>query len=105
MRNNQASFTSYCTLIAQTNVVNENGYDVTTETMRDVFCNAMAGVSRSEFYEAFKAGMSLSATLEIWQGDYENERLVEHNGTRYEIVRVFPSGYGTLELTCQEVIK
>ena len=35
----------------------------------------------------------------------EKEQLLEHEGTRYKVERVYPTGYGTLELSCSEVVR
>ena len=52
-----------------------------------------------------KAGVKLSATIEVNEGEYEKEQLLEHEGTRYKVERVYPTGYGTLELSCSEVVR
>ncbi|MDY6418880.1 MAG: hypothetical protein SPK87_09080 [Bacteroidales bacterium] len=60
-------------------------------------------MSRSEYYEAMKAGVQVSATVEIWEDDFEGEWLLEFGGHRYQIGRSWPTGRGTLELYLTEV--
>lgn len=105
MRSNRAPFTDLCTLIALEISKDEDGYDSIDEIKREIFCSVSDGVSRSEFYEAMKAGVKLSATIEVNDGDYDKEQILEHEGIRYKIERVYPTGYGTLELSCSEVVR
>ena len=105
MRSNRAPFTDICTLIALEISKDEDGYDRINEIKREIFCSVSDGVSRSEFYEAMKADVKLSATIEVNDGDYDKEQILDHEGTRYKIERVYPTGYGTLELSCSEVVR
>ena len=105
MRSNRAPFTDLCTLIALEISKDEDGYDSIDEIKREIFCSVSDGVSRSEFYESMKAGVKLSATIEVNDGDYDKEQILEHEGIRYKIERVYPTGYGTLELSCSEVVR
>ena len=105
MRSNRAPFTDLCTLIRWEISKDKDGYDSTNEIKREIFCSVCDGVSRSEFYEAMKADVKLSATIEVNDGDYDKEQILEHEGTRYKIERVYPTGYGTLELSCSEVVR
>lgn len=105
MRSNKTPFTDLCTLIALEISKDEDGYDTTNEIKREIFCSVSDGVNRAEYYEAMKSGVKLSATIEVNDGDYEKEQILEHEGTRYKIERVYPTGYGTLELSCSEVVR
>lgn len=105
MRSNRTPFTDLCTLIALEISKDEEGYDTTNEIRREIFCSVSDGVNRAEYYEAMKSGVKLSATIEVNDGDYEKEQILEHEGTRYKIERVYPTGYGTLELSCSEVVR
>ena len=105
MRSNRAPFTDLCTLIALKISKDKDGYDSIDEIKREILCAVSDGVSRSEYYEAMKAGVKLSATIEVNDGDYDKEQILEHEGTRYKIERVYPTGYGTLELSCSEVVR
>lgn len=92
-------------LIAVTATQDAAGYDVTSESSRAIDCSFYDGVARGEFYESLKAGMRASATVEIWPEDYQNERLAEFDSVRYEVIRHYPSGHGTIYLILQEVIR
>ena len=105
MRSNRAPFTDLCTLIRWEISKDKDGYDSIDEIKREILCSVSDGVSRSEYYEAMKAGVKLSATIEVNDGDYDKEQILEHEGTRYKIERVYPTGYGTLELSCSEVVR
>lgn len=105
MRSNNTPFTDVCSLISVTTTKDADGYDTTAETSREIFCSVSDGVVRSEYYEAMKAGVKLSATVEVWQDDYQKETLLEHGETRYKVERVYPTGNGTLELSCSEVVR
>lgn len=105
MRTNRAPFTDECFFIASSEVLDAGGYSTKTETQRPVLCSFSEGVARTEFYEAQKAGYKLSATVEVVESNYSGEANVIHSGRRYKIVRTFPSGYGTLLLYLEEVIR
>ena len=105
MRSNRAPFTDLCTLIALKISKDKDGYDSIDEIKREILCSVSDGVSRSEFYAAMKADVKLSATIEVNDGDYDKEQILEHEGTRYKIERVYPTGYGTQELSCSEVVR
>lgn len=105
MRSNNTPFADVCSLISTVATKDADGYDTVTETFRDVFCSISDGVVRSEYYEAMKAGIRLSITVEVWQDDYQKETLLDHNKTRYKIERTYPTGNGTLELSCSEVVR
>lgn len=93
-----------CELISVEKSLNENGYEATrTESTREVFCGFANGVSRAEYYEAYKAGVRLSATVEIWEDDFQGERELTHDGKRYRIGRTWPTGRGTIQLYLEEV--
>lgn len=103
-RANTLPMDELCTLIGVERTLNANGYDATREEPeREVFCGFAQGVSRTEYYEAMKAGVRLSATVEIWEDDYQGERLLEHGGHRYRVGRTWPTGRGTLQLYLEEV--
>ena len=95
-----------CDTISLVNVVkttDEDGYDTTTETLTTVMCDSGNGVTRSEFYEAMKAGIKLTAAFEMWACDYGGQEYIEHNGKRYKVERAFPLGDGAIQLNCSEI--
>lgn len=104
-RSNDTPWMDEISLITVVTTRDNAGYNVDTETSRTVDCNFYDGVSRGEFYESMKAGMRASATAEVWPEDYLKETLVEFDGVRYEVIRHYPSGYGTIYLILKEVVR
>lgn len=104
MKSNRTPFSDVCELVATAKTKDADGYDVITETKTQVFCSVNIGVVRSEFYEALKAGIKASITVEIWEDDYNSAALIDFNSKRYKVERTYPTGHGTLELTCSEVV-
>ena len=94
-----------CDTISLVNAIkttDADGYDTTTETLTDVMCDSGNGVTRSEFYEAMKAGIKLTAAFEMWACDYGGQEYIEHNGKCYKVERAFPLGDGAVQLNCSE---
>lgn len=100
---NRTPWTDTVILITETVTEDASGYETKTESRREVFCTFSKGVGRAEYYEAMKAGVQVSATAEIWEDEYEYERLLEYDGRRFSIGRCWPTGRGTLELYLTEV--
>jgi hypothetical protein len=97
-----------CDTISLVNVVkttDADGYDTTTETLTEVKCDSGNGVTRSEFYEAMKAGIKLTAAFEMWACDYGGQEYIEHNGKRYKVERAYPLGDGAVQLNCSEEVR
>lgn len=104
-RSNRAPFTDVCRLVTIQGTEDADGYETPGETAKEVFCSVTHGVSRSEFYEAYKAGLSLAVIVEIWEEEYSGETVVDLMDKRYNVIRTYPTGYGTLELSCEEVCR
>ena len=83
-------------LVSMTKTTDADGYDTITETLTDVMCDSGSGVTRSEFYEAMKAGIKLTAVFEMWACDYGGQEHIEHNGTRYKVERAYPLAGGEI---------
>lgn len=105
MRSNKTPFTDVCELIKITRTPDGSGFVTVDEESREIFCSVSVGVVRSEFWESAKAGVKLSVTIEIWEDDYGGEEIVGYEGGRYKIERAYPTGHGTLELACSEVVR
>lgn len=91
--------TELITLITQQRGVDAYGDAVLVETSREVFAE-IASVGLKEFYQAAAVGLQpeLRFILQDYL-DYEGEQLLEHNGTRYRVLRTYRTGQ-RLELTC-----
>lgn len=105
MRSNKPPMTDVCVLLQSMKTYDGGRHYSTEDTGREIFCSVCDGVTRSEFYDALKAGVQLSAVFEVWEDDYAGETELCHEGRRYEIKRSYPTGYGTLELSCTEVTR
>ena len=81
-----------------------DGYEVTTETLTEVKCASGNGITRTEFYEAYKAGLKLSAAFEMWGCDYGGQKEIEHHSKRYKVERAFPLADGVVQINCSEVV-
>lgn len=101
-RSNSAPFSDVCEFVTIITAEDADGYETPTETTTEVFCS-VCGVVRSEFYEAMKAGIQMSLSLEVWEDDYNDAELLDFGKKRYKIERTFPTGHGTLQLYCSEV--
>lgn len=81
----------------------EAGYPTEpVETKREVLAN-MKSVLRSEFYAAAQSGMKADVVFEIHAFEYNGERILEHNGKRYEVIRAFQTSTEEIELTCSDL--
>ena len=86
------------TLIAPEQRVDEYGDPVIVETSQEVFAR-LNSIGQTEFYQAHANGLQpeLKFVLADYL-DYNDEPLVEHNGTRYRVLRTYRAGQ-ELELT------
>lgn len=91
-------------LISVARTEDSDGYFTDTETMEQVFCNVKS-VSRTEFYEAYKAGLSLALSIEMWNDEYAGQKEIEYNNKRYRVERTYMKDRQTIELNCSEVIR
>ena len=89
-------------LISQKNMQDPNGYPVIQEEKKEVFADVRS-VKRTEFFEALKAGISETIAFYIAACDYENQKIVEYEGIRYQVQRSYRTGMDWIELNCSEV--
>ena len=67
------------------------------ETSRNVYANARS-ITRSEFFDAGRAGLNPEWEFSLFAGDYEGEDTVEFNGRRYGVYRTYQRGTDIIEL-------
>lgn len=91
-------------LISVVRTEDSDGYFTDVETTEQVFCNVKS-VSRMEFYEAYKAGLSLALSVEMWNDEYAGQKEIEYNNKRYRVERTYMKDRQTIELNCSEVIR
>jgi SPP1 family predicted phage head-tail adaptor len=71
----------------------------TTEAKR--FCQEMS-VTRTEYYDADNVGLKPEVVLKLSRaGEYGNELTVRYQGKVYDIIRIYPTNDGGIELVCQ----
>lgn len=65
-----------------------NGVSPKTDVARQVFCQVKS-VKQSEFFGAGRNGLNPAYCFEVFDGDYQNETIVEYKGRRYAIYRTY----------------
>lgn len=88
-------------LIKETSSQNEFGEFIPVETSRNIYCNVRS-VSGNEFFAAGTNGINASLVFSIFRYEYDREQILEFNGRRYSIYRVYENRGETLELYCEE---
>lgn len=84
-------------LLKETYTKNDFGVDSATTTSRTVFCSTKS-VSRADFYKAGQIGLALDFVFVTDPVNYEGETILEYEGVRYDITRVYQSSLNTLEI-------
>lgn len=79
------------TLIAVTTERDANGVFRETESAREVFAK-VDSVSASEFFDGGRNGLNPALRFLVFTGDYNGEQIVEHEGLRYGIYRIYGRG-------------
>lgn len=93
---------SVITLIAE-NARAHGVHESATETPHEVFCQVNS-VTRTEFYSALNVGIRPELVFKLSVVDeYQDERLAEFEGKRYEIIRTYQTRDGGIELTVRRV--
>lgn len=75
-------------LIKTTTTQDELGYPAETETAREAFCS-VGSVTRSEFFQAGKAGIVPDYVFSVNAIEYEGEKELEYNGDKFGIYRTY----------------
>ena len=85
------------TLISVTEQQDDYGVWRDTETTREIFCEVQS-VTRSEFFDAGRAGLNPEFVFRVFFADYEGETICEYNDQRYTIYRTYLAKNDRLEL-------
>lgn len=80
----------------------EAGRPVYTESRREIYAEEI-GTKRAEFYAGLAAGLKPEKTLRIFAFEYENEKIAEIDGVRYQITRTYPVDDERLELILTDI--
>ena len=84
-------------LIGQTYERDPYGVNQPVETRKKVFCNVMS-VTASEWFDGGRNGLNPEYRMIIFQPDYNGEKIVEYNGTRYTVYRTYEARNDSIEL-------
>lgn len=84
-------------LITETTGKDKFGVTVSTTSSRQVFCQ-IDSITRAEFFEAGRNGLNPEMMITMFYGDYHGEKIVEYNGERFGVYRVYRSRTDTIEL-------
>lgn len=98
------------TLLVITNEKDTDGFPVEEKEKILIYVREKS-VTRSEFYEALRSGISVKTVLETRQEDWElSARMVkgkkeyaskiEYDGTIYDIVRTYKNDKSMIEIMC-----
>ena len=87
-------------LVEQTKTQNSIGEWVTTETLRKVYAN-VTSVSASEYFSASQIGLNPEARFTMFAPDYHSETIIEYNGYRYSVYRIYVASTDKMELYAQ----
>jgi len=90
-------------LIGWTEGMDEWGNIVPNETRTSVLCR-LQSVGRQEFYAAAASGMQPELVFIVHAYEYNNERQVEYEGVKYDVIRTYRASYEEMELVCGRVI-
>lgn len=83
--------------------IDENGFEVNTETKTEVFANKKS-IRSNEFYEAQKLGYKLSVMFVIKPYEYNNQEYIYYENQKYKIERIYEKDTENLEIICSKVI-
>lgn len=87
------------TLLCVQKIPDGSGYVKEITTQKQVFAE-IKSVGRAEYYAAYQVGISVSIIAVLNAGDYNGEAEVEHEGTKYNVIRTYKTSNDYIELTC-----
>lgn len=89
-------------LIKEIQTQDEIGQYITSESIKEVFCNVKS-ITRTEWFEAGRSGFKPALMFIIFEYDYEGESIVEYQGKRYGVYRTYIARDEQMELYVQEM--
>lgn len=87
-------------LITETKSQNAIGEWVTTESQRKVYANVKS-VTQTEYFSASQIGLNPDYKFTMFAQDWQGEMIVEYNGYRYSVYRVYVATTDRMELYAQ----
>lgn len=79
-------------------IYNDVGDPEDSETATEVFCN-VDGVGYRHYYAARESELKPEHTITMHSFEYSGEKIVELDGRRYVVERVYPVGVDEVEMT------
>ena len=92
--------TAVAYLITTTFTADAYGVQWPTETKRKIYCD-VSNVSASEWFEGGRNGLNPELRITTFSADYNGEKVVEYNGSRFTIYRTYKARNDTIELYCE----
>lgn len=87
-------------LVGVTREQNSIGEWISTESLRKVYAN-VSSVSASEYFNASQIGLNPDVRFTMFAPDYDGELIVEWNGKRYSVYRIYRASTDKMELYAQ----
>lgn len=87
-------------LITETRSQNAIGEWVSVETQRKVYANVKS-VTQTEYFNASQIGLNPDYKFTMFAPDWNGEMIVEYNGYRYSVYRVYVATTDHMELYAQ----
>ena len=88
---------SVITLVSETFTKSSTGVQIPTETETEVFCNVQS-VSLQEWSEGGRLGLNPELRFTMFGPDYNGQKIIEYNGVRYSVYRVYYGRNDTIDL-------
>lgn len=79
----------------------EYGQEVETESASEIYANVQSA-SAAEFFQGYQNGMKPALTFLILSAEYDGQRIVEYDSSRYAVYRTYKRDIDHLELHCEE---
>ena len=87
-------------LIVVRNGKDNKGYPLEQKEEHPVYAKKLSA-TRTEFYDAYRAGLKATAVFEIRQEDWVPEATrILYDGVEYNIIRGYEKGKSKIQLTC-----
>ena len=96
-------FSEVVELISFNTSIDENGFEISTETKEEVFADKKS-VRSTEFYEAQKLGYKLSVMFVIRPYEYNGQEYIYYENNKYKVERTYEKNTEQLEIICSKVI-
>jgi len=91
------------TLIRQEIEEDELGNQTPVEVETTILCG-LKSVGRNEFYSAAVTGLKPELIFVVHGYEYNGEKVVKFEGSRYRVIRTYMTDFEEVELTCEKVI-